>query len=310
MSKQLFLILILCGAVLQSCNTYRCSFGKTYDKIELQNTKKLRRLDLSNQNLKEAPSMISKITDLRMLNLSGNTFLDIEKALEVVPNPEKLQILILDSLALKTIPKSVLRFKNLEHLSLNYNPEINIEEAIEHVLPLPLEFLNIQHNNLVTLPPNITNLTTLTGINLSNNQISNPETLQFLGKLPKLQSLWLTHNDLGDLPQEIGELKSLRFLYLEYNNLSSLPNSVENLEKVNVLHIGHNKFQSLPIQIIKMPRLLLLHVNNCEIIEIPEDFATRKYSLKSIIVDNNNLSEKDKKQWSKEFYSFFIASFE
>jgi hypothetical protein len=58
-----------------------------------------------------------------------------------------------------------------------------------------------------------------------------------------------------------------------------------------------------------MPSLLLLHINNCEIIEIPEAFASSKYSLMGIILNNNILSENDKKRWCEEFSSFFVASF-
>lgn len=81
-----------------------------------------------------------------------------------------------------------------------------------------------------------------------------------------------------------------------------------NLDKITVLHLGHNTFTHLPVQLIKMLILMLLHINNCNIIEIPEDFATTKYSLKSINLNNNKLSEKDKDRWSKEFSSFFMAS--
>jgi len=309
MTKPLFFILILCSIVLQSCNTYKRSFGETFTRINIDNHNKLYRLDLSNQNLKEAPLMLDELVELRMLNLSGNTLLNLGKTLEIIPNPEQLEVLILDSLGLKVVPESIIRFKNLKHLSLNSNPDIDLTKTITAILQLPIEFLNIQHNNLVTLPSKIADITTLNAINISHNRISNPEAFQFLGKLPKLNSLWLTYNDLHNLPKEIGLLTSLRNLYMEHNNLLSLPNSIANLNKVSSLHVGHNKFTHLPVQITKMPRLMLLHINNCEIIEISNDFSNTKYSLKGINLDNNKLSAKDKKQWSKEFSSFFMASF-
>ncbi len=309
MTKPIFFILILCGIVLQSCNTYKRSFGETFTGIDIDNYNKIYRLDLSNQDLKVAPVMLDELVELRMLNLSGNTLLNLEEVLEIIPNPEQLEVLILDSLGINVLPESILRFKNLKHLSLNSNPDINIEKTIASIIPLPIEFLNIQHNNLVTLPSKIADITALTAINISHNQISNPEAFQFLGELPNLHSLWLTHNNLHNLPKEIGLLTSLRNLYMEHNNLSSLPNSMANLNKVTVLHLGHNSFTQLPVQLTKMPSLLLLHINNCKIIEISEDFATSKYSLMSIILDNNKLSEKDKEKWRKEFSSFFMASF-
>ena len=91
--------------------------------------------------------------------------------------------------------------------------------------------------------------------------------------------------------------------------LSGVPDTMQALTNLMVVHAGHNSFKQLPIQFTKMPKLLLLHINNCEISKIPKAFATSKYSLMGILLDNNNLSEKDKKQWSAEINSFFVASF-
>lgn len=309
MIKKILSLLILCSIALQSCNTYKRSFGKTFTKIETKNYNQLYRLNLSNQNLREAPQKLSQLIALRMLNISGNTGIDLIDVFKSIPNPEKLEILILDSLNLKSIPKIIQRFKNLKQVSLNFNPNINLENTISTLLPLPIEFLNIQRNNLVTLPSEISNMTALTALNLSYNSISNPEVFQLLANLPHFQSLWLTDNNIDTLPEEIGLLNSLRNLYLEHNMLSGLPDTMQKLSNLMVVHAGHNSFRQLPIQFTKMPRLLLLHINNCEISKIPKAFATTKYSLMGILLDNNKLSEEDKKQWSKEFSSFFIASF-
>jgi Leucine-rich repeat (LRR) protein len=309
MTKKIFYILILYGIVLQSCSTYKRSFGETFTKIDTENYKQLYRLDFSNQHLKETPLNLSKLVELRVLNLSGNTDLNLTEVFEAIPNPEKLEVLILDHLSLKSVPKTILRFYNLKHLSLNFNQAIDLEKTCTTIKTLPLEFLNLQYNNLEVLPAEIAAIQTLKAINASHNRISNSENFQNLGKLPNLQSLWLTDNNIGKLPKEIALLSSLRNLYIEKNKLASLPNTMQKLESLTVLHAGYNLFQHLPTQLTKMPRLLLLHINNCQIIEIPEVFSTSKYSLVGIILDNNKLSEKDKKQWSEEFSSFFVASF-
>jgi Leucine-rich repeat (LRR) protein len=181
MTKSIFSILILCGTLLQSCSTYERSFGETFTRIDIDNYSKLYRLDLSNQELQVAPIMLDQLVELRMLNLSGNKQLNLKQVLETIPNPELLEVLILDSLDINNIPESILRFKSLKHLSLNFNPNIDIEKTIISIVHLPFEFLNIQHNNLVTLPSKITDIKTLTAVNLSYNQISNPEVFQFSG---------------------------------------------------------------------------------------------------------------------------------
>jgi Leucine-rich repeat (LRR) protein len=306
MTKKIFYILILCGIILQSCSIYKRSFGTTFTKIDTENYEQLYRLDFSNQQLKEIPLNMGKLVELRVLNLSGNTDLNLAEVFEALPNPEKLEVLILDRLDLKSVPKTIRRFHNLRHLSLNFNPAIELEKICTTIKKLPLEFLNLQSNNLKGFPITIGSIKTLKAINTSHNRISN---LENLGKLPNLQSLWLTDNNIGKLPKEIALLTSLRNLYIEKNKLTSLPNAMQKLESLTVLHAGYNLFQHLPKQLVEIPRLLLLHINNCQITEIPKVFSTSKYSLMGIILNNNKLSEEDKKQWSEEFNSFFVASF-
>ncbi len=309
MIKKLSTILTIGMLVLQSCNVYKRSFGETYTNINTTaNYKKIYRLDLSNQDLQTPPKALDKLVELRMLNLSRNIALDLEKVFIAIPNPEQLEVLILDSLNLTSLPKSIIRFKNLKHLSLNANPNIHLDATLATVSKLPLEFLNLQYNKLETLPLKIVDIQTLKALNLSHNQISNPDTFQTLGALSKLRSLWLTDNQIKQLPKKIGVLNSVMNLYIEHNKLTSFPNVITNLENLAVLHTGFNNFSELPIQLAYMPNLLLLHINNCKISTISNEFASR-CSLMSIILDNNQLSEKDKLQWSKTFDYFFMASF-
>lgn len=300
---------MLFGLLLFGCETYKRSFGVTYKTIDKHNLNKLFRLDISNQNLSSVPELLKELNKLRMLNLSGNTQLDLNNTFENLPNPEALEVLILDNLNLKSLPESIVRFKNLKHISLNFNANLDIINTVNVINELPLEFLNLQHNKLSSLSSDLSTHKTLRAINLSYNKISNNDTFRTLGKIQSLNSLWLTHNELNNLPDEIGQLKNLKNLYIEHNNISFLPDSISNLNKLTVLHAGHNNFYKLPIQLIHLPSLLLLHINNCQISEIPKKFAGSKYSLNSIILNNNKLSKSDKVKWKKEFKSFFIASF-
>jgi len=310
MNKSLLTILVIIGFLLQGCSTYKRSFGPTPTDIDLGQRDKIYRLDLSNQDISAKLDQLVILQNLRMLNISGIAPADVERALDKIGNPEVLEVLILDSIGLQVLPNSIQRFKNLLHLSLNNNPNLDLGNTLELVEDLPIMFLNLQYNHLDQIPKHIAKLTTLKEINLSHNQITGPESFNSLAALPNLHSIWMTDNQLQALPQEIGKLSALRNLYLEHNQLSSLPASIASLKKVSVMHLGHNAFIQLPLEIMDMPGLMLLHVNNCLITDIPIDFANRKYSLKSIIMDNNDLSVVDKKFWRKEFRGFFVASFE
>lgn len=308
MNRLHLITVVLLSCILIGCSTYKRSFGETASVISLSDASSTYRLDLSSQNLTKIPDGFIEYTQLRMLNLSANTNIDLEQFLNQVPNPEVLEVLVLDSLNLKTIPASIKRLTNLKHLSLNANPEAHFDQIFKTVTSLPLEFINLQNNDLEKLSPEIEGLKSLNSINLSGNRLQAAENYAILRNLPKLKSLWITNNQLNQLPPEIGQLSSLRNLYMEHNELTTLPDSLADLEKVWILHAGHNKFKELPIVFTKMPSLLLLHINNNNIASVPEEYATDKYSLMGLIMDHHSLSSAAIKRWEKEFSKFFQAS--
>ena len=70
------------------------------------------------------------------------------------------------------------------------------------------------------IPPEIGNLTNLTGINLSDNQLTSiPESID---NLSNLISLNLENTNLTTIPESIGNLSSLQSLKLMSNQLTSL----------------------------------------------------------------------------------------
>lgn len=295
---------------MQACNTYKAFYSETALTTNQEDAKNVYRLDLSNQNLEEIPESISKLTNLKMLDLSGNPSLDLNVVFNKISQPEKLEVLILDNLSLKSLPDNIYFFENLKHLSLNRNPLISWTEAFKKIGVLPLKFLNIQENNLTVLPQEILELQTLKDLNLSYNNFANGKTYKHLAKLPKLYSLWLSYNGLKKLPAEIGLLHQVKNLYIGHNELTELPLEMQNMKAVWVVQAEHNLFAEVPEVFIEMSSLFSVHLNNCEIIKISEAFATEKYTMKGLLLDNNKMSESSKKRWKKEFKNFFLLSME
>lgn len=292
-----------------NCNTYKTFYGETYSEVVFQ--PKVYRLDLSHQNLQDPPKYLENLKELKMLNLSGNTHLDLEVFFNKISEPEKLRVLILDSLSLKSLPKNISRFKNLKQLSLGYNPFLDLESAFNVLSGSQIEFLNLMGNDLNSIPENIKNLSFLEELNLSFNHISKEQDYLYLSELPLLKSIWLDHNNLEALPYTISSLSHLRNLYIDNNKLSNLPRQLSLLKKVRIIHASHNKFPELPVVFTEMEGLYLLHVNNCEIQTIPDVYKTKAYTLMGLTIDNNPItkSETEKKQWEKIFRRFFILSF-
>ena len=143
---------------------------------------------------------------------------------------------------------------------------------------------------------------------MGNNNITHGSTFTHLATLPKLYSLWLSNNNLKELSPEIGLLVQVNNLYLGHNHLSSLPSEMKTMKDVWVIQAEHNDFTSLPEVFIDMPSLFSVHLNNCKIDTIPDAFASKKYSMKGLLLDNNLLSNADKKRWEAALSNFFLLS--
>jgi Leucine-rich repeat (LRR) protein len=93
-------------------------------------------------------------------------------------------------------------FPKLEVLNLSYNQLT--PASIRHLYLLPrLKNLDLQGNNLVTLPDDLKELKHLEDLNLSSNLLSSQSTLinpailmKVLGQIPKLKRLNLSRNKL------------------------------------------------------------------------------------------------------------------
>ncbi len=295
---------------MQGCTIYKTFYSETYNNSQQVDPQKIHRLDLSYKSISEVPADIDQLTHLKMLNLSGNKTLNLAGFFDTILNPESVEILILDSLQLKKLPSNIRKFQNLKHLSINGNPDLSWSETFDTIKLLPIKFLNLQHNDLQELPQEISEIKTLKDLNLSHNNMVNADTFKHLAKLPKLYSLWLSYNKLEQLVPEIGLLRQVKNLYIGNNKLKTLPVQMADMKAVWVIQAEHNFFTSIPEIFIEMPSLFSVHLNNCQIKSISEAFATQKYSMKGLLLDNNNLSEPLKKRWKKELNNFFLLSLE
>ena len=300
----LLLVLMLAFA---SCNTYSTFYGETNNQDTFDS--KSNRLDLSHQNLSTIPENFSTLKSLKMLDLSGNTNLDLNAVLSAIKYPQKLEVLILDSLNINSLPKNIYLFKNLKHLSLSYNPSLNLNETFTQLRDIPLEFLNLQGNGIEQLPENIIDIATLKDLNLSYNHLHDEDSYRYLGQLPKLYSLWLDHNDVTQLPKTIGELHQITFFYCLNNQLSTLPKEVSGMKSLKVFHLGFNQFTTLPEELINVPNLLMVHINNNKVTTIPRSFGSKKHSIFALLFDNNPIPENEQQWAEKTFSSYFLLSF-
>ncbi len=120
--------------------------------------------------------------------------------------------------------------------------------------------LDLSNRDLTELPPQLWQLTNLTGLYLDNNQLSTlpPE----LGQLTELTGLFLNDNQLSTLPPELGQLTNLTLLFLSDNQLSTLPPELGQLTNLTELSLDNNQLSALPSELGQLTNLTELSLDN------------------------------------------------
>ncbi|KAI7852462.1 hypothetical protein BDC45DRAFT_537354 [Circinella umbellata] len=142
----------------------------------------------------------------------------------------------------------------------------------------PLETVNLPYPNLsyrdinilkITQPA-VNRLSYLATLNLQNNQLT---TLPAeLWQLTGLQELNISRNQIKSIPPEIANLVSLREFYAYNNQIQELPSQLGRLTDLRVLDLTSNKLNYLPVE------LLSLNMNRIWV-DKNELFSTKKKNM-------------------------------
>ncbi|MEH2125888.1 COR domain-containing protein [Nostoc sp.] len=147
--------------------------------------------------------------------------------------------------------------------------------------------LDLRNNQLSSLPPEISQLSSLTTLSLNDNQLSSlpPE----ISQLSNLTTLYLENNQLSSLLPEISQLSNLTTLSLNDNQLSSLPPEISQLSSLTKLNLSKNQLSSLPPEISQLSSLTELFLENNQLSSLPPEFS-RLSNLTTLSVSKNQLS--------------------
>jgi len=173
--------------------------------------------------------------------------------MENKPLPLKLKR-ALEVLKVKMSPTFDLRGFGLSYIpeeicDLDFLKELYIGDLKTDLITLPknfknltsLEELHIHQTQIQELPDELFELTNLKMLCLGNNRITkiNPK----ISKLENLESLNMTNNDLKEFPIEIISLKNLTRLRISENQISFIPAEILNLKKLKSLELEGNNFK-------------------------------------------------------------------
>lgn len=81
-----------------------------------------------------------------------------------------------------------------------------------------------------------------------------------------LERLWISHNNLSELPTEMNQLKNLKQLFLHYNAFVSIPECIFEMSSLEILWMSSNELKGIPSAISKLTSLRQVHFehNNLE----------------------------------------------
>jgi len=170
-------------------------------------------------------------------------------------------------------------------LDLDYNQLTTLPESIAKLQNL--ELLNLDHNQLIILPESIAKLQNLQTLFLSSNQLTTlPEGIT---KLQNLQMLTLDHNQLTTLPESITKLQYLHALGLSGNQLKTLPESIGKLQNLQTLDLTKNQLTTLPEGIDKLQNLQMLFLRGNQLATLPESIG-KLQNLQTLDLTRNQLT--------------------
>ena len=220
-------------------------------------------LDISECGLREIPSVLLQMGQLKVLKMCDNhihslpddwghldlTALDISKneLIELKTSLKHLvnvEVLVMASCNIKDFPFDVLRLNKLRSLTLDDNP-IG-----------PLDFGTLESDSMQTLSLKSCLIADISGCLLSNLQYLDlrSNSIQHFptGLSDKIAVLKLGENQLDIIPEQISCLKNLAKLDISSCELKEFPQTVLRLRMLQDLDISNNFIHNIPEDILKL----------------------------------------------------------
>lgn len=184
---------------------------------------------------------------------------------------------------LTEVPLEILELKQLRILSLecnqlttlpNWLAETEITEISVHnnqitsfgKLPITLKKLNLNANQLESLPEELAQCNALSSLYVSQNKLI--KTPQVLSKLSALTECYLQTNLLEEFPIELENLPVLQKFLIGNNQIKSIP-SITGFQRLKELSISRNSLTSIDTSLAQLSSLTKLDISYNHLSELP-----------------------------------------
>lgn len=247
----------------------------------ISNLKKLKLLDLQQQNVEYILDEICKMTSLEALFLDRS---DLSYIPDEISRLTNLQILSIMDTRVTQLPLRLGELKGLLYLGLN---GLQIKKVPEVVYKLKkLKSLYLGRTLIEQLPKELAELTELEHLAIWETNLK--ELPEWIGNLKKLKGLYLGRTkDVCRLPESIGQLVDLKTIYLDGTGLTELPDAFCNLTNLEAITLGSTDIHKFP-QLKPFPHLRVCDLSNMVIERVPREFINDEIE---IYVDSSKSEE-------------------
>lgn len=226
-------------------------------------------VDLSFNQLTQVPSGLSEVKSLLVLNLSDNHIKMVQK--ELFANCPSLMVLDLSNNDIIGFPTNLRRMPNLQSLNLSNNPlTLSQLRSISGLKKLTTLLLSNTSRRLDNIPSDLDTLPNLQDLDISENSL--PKVPQTIYEITSLTKLNLSGNDIDELSGMVDCWPQLEVLNLSRNRLISLPSFITRLSKLKKLYVDSNQltFNGIPPGIGKLSQLEVFSASENQLENIPE----------------------------------------
>lgn len=220
-------------------------------------------LDLSDQQLKQLPTEIIRLTTLEKIDIGSNPDLDLVQTFDVLKQIPSLKVLWLTDGKIKTLPDNISQLRNLEELWLD-------------------------DNELTSFPDPVKQLGNLKYLRLFNNKLKKVNFKK--GQLPNLIYIDLCYNQFEIFPVELSALPNLKRIIIWYNSISTIPRSIDRFKSVEEINLQHNRLTTIPNQFGRLKTIQKLSLRDNKLSEKTIKGIYELYNLKDLDLQGNDIA--------------------
>lgn len=203
-------------------------------------------LRIKDNGLTNFPSAFLKLNALVYLSSSGNAFTALPDSMGMLGN---LKFLEIHQANFDTIPEGVYGIARLQSLTIGNNKDTICFTSSVKYFSKSLVELRIYHTLFDTLPPEFSQLNTLSKLVLYKCKLT--EIPAPVVNLTKLNELWLDSNSITAIPHSIGIMQGLTYLSLRGNRITKVTSSICFLKNLVVLDLRGNPMDPYDVSVVQ-----------------------------------------------------------